>query len=154
MITSSCGTIICVTQAGILREFLSCNSRFSWLKVPSYYAPQMVVFSIQDLVAWVVWLRCSFCIWQITEVIVMSSLYLCFYLYVIFNIEIKSLDMHTEIMDMSLWETWKMSHPIPRYEKKGKIFGNTMYICETSQMLKGKISMSKWSKSISSVQCH
>lgn len=52
----------------------------------------------------------------------MSPLYLCFYFYVIFNIEIKILDMHTEIIDMSLWETWKMPHPTPRYEKKKRKF--------------------------------
>lgn len=136
MITSSCGAIICVTQAGVLGEFLSCNSRFSWLKVPSYYAPQMVMFSIQDLVAWVVWLRCSFCVWQITEVIVVSPLYLCFYLYVIFTIEMKILDMHTEIIDTSLWETCKMSHPPPRCEKKGKFFGNAMWFSSSVKLLR------------------
>lgn len=135
MITGSCGTIICVTQASVLGEFLSCSSRFSWLKVPSYYAPQMVMFSIQDLVAWVAWLRCSFCIWQITEVIVMAPLYWFFYLYVIFNIEIKSLDMHFEII--GVFEKLEKCLTLPQVWKKKEIFfSNKMGFSSSVKLLR------------------
>lgn len=66
----------------------------------------MVMLPIQDLVASVAQLRCSFCIWKIAEVIVISLSHLWFYLSVIFNIEVKALDIYTEILDSSLWENF------------------------------------------------
>ena len=108
------------------------------------------MFSIQDLVASVVWLRCRFSIWQITEVIVMSLFYLCFYLSVIFNIEVKVLDMHIETVDTSLWETFLQNllySPLPPQKRRFFWWSHVVFkFFETFQIFKGKLSVFRLSK--------
>lgn len=110
----------------------------------------MVMFSIQDLVASVVWLRCRFSIWQITEVIVMSLFYLCFYLSVIFNIEVKVLDMDIETVDTSLWETFLQNllySPLPPQKRRFFWWSHVVFkFFETFQLFKGKLSVFRLSK--------
>lgn len=52
----------------------------------------------------------------------MSLFYLCFYLSVIFNIEVEVLDMHIETVDTSLWETFLQNLLYPPYPPQKRKF--------------------------------